>query len=278
MPAWQRKLARAKITEERLRDIIIESVREHLPSAIVRVTGPQDFEVSTESTKKVLVIHTGNAFLDLEPEWESRLELVERHVLGAVAAFEDMTTVRPPLSRNAIVPRIKDARFFETEEVDQDYLKSMKRIHLAADLYVTFAESTGEGFFFLTGNDLAPLQLTDQELLTVAVRNMGTRISPAEVCGSAPVYMVTCGGDYEACLLLDRELWVSLGFRVAGDPVAVAPAKDLLYFTGTDEPCGISRLVSLAEESTRNGLSYAITSTLITLRNGEWHPYDDCRY
>ncbi len=272
--SWQSKLASPTLTAEEFRDLLAERVRERLANVQIEITGPEDFRLAAPHRQSEVLVHTGNAYMDLGDEWEQRLEVLEGHLRSALHSWREANDEGPPVALDEIVPRLKDHLFFEQDEVDQDYLKALRRIHLAADVYVTFAQSTGEGFSFLTTSELVDLNLNDRELVAASVRNMRARMDDVECRGSGPVYMLSCGGNYEACLLLDTEIWTSVAALVDGDIVAAVPARDLLFFTGADSEIGLRELRQSVNRAMDGGLSYFVSDRLLRYRHGEWHEYD----
>ena len=66
------------------------------------------------------------------------------------------------------------------------------------------------------------------------MRNLRTRTPQARILTIVNgVWMVNAGGNFEASLLLDEEIWNNHRFRMAGGPVAAVPERDILL-AGTD--------------------------------------------
>lgn len=139
----------------------------------------------------------------------------------------------------------------------------------AGDLIVMYAEDLPEHYAFLSERKLAELGLDMEALHLLAIDNLAARVPPIQLHGSAPRFMITAGGNVEATLLLHPTLWESLADHLPGAPVALAPARDLLFVTSTEWEDGRAFLKEMAGKEFEDK-RHALSTSLFIRRNGAW--------
>jgi len=170
-----------------------------------------------------------------------------------------------------IVPVIKvvEHESPDMEHVDLPADESPVCNPFAADLIVMYAEDFPDRFAYLSKRRMRELGLTMDELHSLAVANLPNRVQKIELHGSAPRFMITAGGNFEATLLLHPTLWDDLSEHIPGSPMAVAPARDLLFVTSSEWEEGISFLREMAEKELEDK-RYSLSKCLLVRRNGGW--------
>ena len=139
---------------------------------------------------------------------------------------------------------------------------------VAEELFVVLARDCPDRIELLTVAERNELGQTDEELFVTAVRNVLGDLS-IQRHGDGPVWMLTAGGNYEASLLLHAGLWRDLASEVQGELLASVPCRDLIYYTGSDEPGGPELLARITERMHRAG-SYPISSALLHFTGSSW--------
>jgi uncharacterized protein YtpQ (UPF0354 family) len=224
--------------------------------------------------EEVLKAFGGNFFADCPEEFEERVAHVEHFVATMAMHMDEITEGRSACTPEEIVPIIKDARFLDQSDPQvAEGLKKMAFVPLVADLFVFYVQDKPQQLGFIQKEDLHKLGLSlNKELLDLAVSNLRKRLADIEVYGDGPLRMISCGGTFEASLLLESRIWDQLANDLHGDLLAAVPARDLMIVTGSQEPEGLSRLRQMIERVNRSGdLAYAITDTILVRRLGQWH-------
>ncbi|MGC4087411.1 MAG: hypothetical protein QM756_05885 [Polyangiaceae bacterium] len=85
------------------------------------------------------------------------------------------------------------------------------------------------------------------------------RILRAEV--QPGVHMLTCGGNYEASLILVPEVWAEIDPLLDGQRVVGIPNRDLLFVTGSNNRTGIAWMREVASAAPNN--AYPVFSELL---------------
>ncbi len=140
---------------------------------------------------------------------------------------------------------------------------------LAADLLIFYAEDLPETFAYVSRRRMEQLGLTLTTLHELAVSNLPNRIPPIDVHGEAPKRMVTCGGNFEAALLLHDALWDHAALNTSGEIMAIVPARDLLIFSDSAWEGAISFLSEHANKE-REEKRHLLSRCILVRRNGTW--------
>lgn len=144
------------------------------------------------------------------------------------------------------------------------------------ELFVVIARDCPDRIELLTSTERDELGGTDEELFVTAVKNVLGDLS-IQRHGDGPVWMLTAGGNYEASLLLHAGLWRDLSDQVHGELLVSVPCRDLVYYTGSDEPGGLALLQRITDRMHRSG-SYPISPSVLRFTGGSWEvaePLDD---
>ena len=129
-----------------------------------------------------------------------------------------------------------------------------------------------EKLAYLNPEELERLDVQNEELRPLAVRNLRGLLPGIEVHRGDLINMVTADGNYEASLLLFADLWEREREKLRGEPVAAVPARDLLLFADSANADAVSQLKQLAAKM-RAEATYALTDRLFVLREGRWLPF-----
>ena len=110
---------------------------------------------------------------------------------------------------------------------------------LAGDIWVIYAFNEPEMFAPVTSMDLARLHIPRDQLESLALKNLRAAIPPVTKATKAGWTMLTLpnsGGNFEASLMLLEDIWAEEQQHVAGELVAIVPARDVLSFTSSKNP------------------------------------------
>jgi uncharacterized protein YtpQ (UPF0354 family) len=140
---------------------------------------------------------------------------------------------------------------------------------LAADLIVLYAEDFPDRFVFVSKRRMEQLGLTAAELHALALRNLPSRLPEIQLHGEAPRHMLTCGGNFEATLLLHDGLWEALAETLPGPAMVVVPARDLLFVSGADWEGAHAFLSELAKKELEDK-RYALSQQVFVRKLNTW--------
>jgi len=143
---------------------------------------------------------------------------------------------------------------------------------LVVDLVVMYALDLPDRFQFISHRDLRNTGLTAEALHELALRNLPSRLPKLEIHGEPPRCMAIAGGNFEATLLLHDPLWDQLAEVMPGDLMAVAPARDLLFISGSGWPEAASFLGEVASKDLPDK-KYSLSRCVLIRRDGKWHPH-----
>ncbi|MCG2578118.1 hypothetical protein LZ012_14075 [Dechloromonas sp. XY25] len=139
----------------------------------------------------------------------------------------------------------------------------------AGDLIVMYAEDLPDRFAYLSKKRMRELGLNMDELHALAIQNLPNRIPEIQLHGSAPRFMLTAGGNFEATLLLHPTLWDSLAEHLPGTPMAVVPSRDLLFVTCLEWEEGPAFMKEMAEKELEDN-RYALSKLVFVRHNNSW--------
>ena len=209
--------------------------------------------------------------LDCESLWREvsddprAFEGLLRHRLSGLAE-----ALRPtPTRAESLFPLVKPVEFL-------DYLREQGfepvGEPLVDDLWIAYVLDQPRGMTYLSRDHHLPqLELAEGELRARAVANLWAAQDHVRVHGipGAGHLLLTCGGNYEASLLLVDELWERLAPHLRGDPVVSVPTRDVVAIVGSEDLDQLAQLALAAESIYEQG-SYPVWPNLLTRREGRW--------
>ncbi len=133
--------------------------------------------------------------------------------------------------------------------------------HLVACLAYDWPESVQS----VTSDNLEAWGVTVYEAMEVARRNLEEATSMYSKIGES-LYCFTSGDSYDASrlTLVDR----IQEFELAGKPVAMAPTREQLYVTGSEDELGLKMMAELAGQAL--GGPYTLSGIPLVLNDREW--------
>jgi len=243
----------------------IELMRRAVPSAKLSLVEEGHIR-AIDARNEEHNIFTENAWRDWhgETDLDAREEDFQHWVDGILATLLGESS-QPPLTREAIVPQVKDDVYL-AQFPNSDFSKE----HLAADLWIVYCADTEKSVWSIKTEELESLQLNKEELRSIAIENLLRVIPTIERHGDGSSYfMLTAGNVYCASLLLIDGIWDQQTSAVDGDIVAVVPCRDVLLFTGAKNKEALNAMRKTANELMQSS-SYLISSTFIRRSEGKW--------
>lgn len=143
-----------------------------------------------------------------------------------------------------------------------------------ADLILFYGFDQPSCFTMVAQRDLTRLALDKQRLHTIAIANLRRMIPQPKLHQISPdVFMLTCGGNFEAATLLLDEVWQQVSVMVSGDLVAAVPARDLVIFTGADNREGLAFMRSKVSHILETG-DHTLTRYFLVRSETGWRVYE----
>jgi uncharacterized protein YtpQ (UPF0354 family) len=145
---------------------------------------------------------------------------------------------------------------------------------LVADLILFYGFDQPNYFTMVAHRDLARLSLDKRRLHSIAVANLRRTIPQPELRQISPgVFMLTCGGNFEATTLLLDDVWQQVSAMVSGDLVVAVPARDIVIFTGTDNHDGLALMRSKVSHVLETG-DHTLTRHFLVRSDTGWRLYE----
>jgi uncharacterized protein YtpQ (UPF0354 family) len=265
--------SREKFTEE-----YAASLRSALPDVTVKITGPLEVRTVGKAGGETTCF-LENAYTDYKASPADKADVIKRytgsfvetlHSAGASDAI-DTTRIVPVIKDKAYLQEVKEslkARGVDVSKMNQVFEE------YNSELVIVYAEDTPSNMRYFNADDLKKTGLQLSDLRSLAVKNLLRLVPDIKFQGSDGTYMVTAGGDYEACLLLSRSLWEGGQMKVDGEYVVAIPSRDLLLVTGSENKAGIEKLREIAAKMTKEA-SHGLTPLLFIYRKGTFQVYNE---
>lgn len=138
-----------------------------------------------------------------------------------------------------------------------------------ADLLVGYQLLPEYGDRLVTVDDLETLDLRPRSLRRTAAENLEKQLDRVEIHGLPPVFTLSFEG-LEAALLTSDEVWASLEAQVEGEIVVGAPARDVMFVTGSQSQAGLEKIHRACERIFFAGHENLLSRHLIVRRQGVW--------
>jgi uncharacterized protein YtpQ (UPF0354 family) len=266
-PSAMDRLLEKNCSQDEFFLLYIKLLQERLPGHRFEMTGDSAVKITTPQGRDSTTF-MDNAWVQYSRDPQTRRDALERFVRTAVSLNEPSA----PPSPERIVAMIKDAQYLAVFK-DKDPNKVPYSEHLCGDLWIVYAEDLPERIRTVQLRELAEIGVSGSDIRELATQNLRKVMAPTKQHGDGPWYMLTAGGDYTASLLLFDSLWDGLAESVDGDVVAVVPARDVLFFTGSSSVEGLAAIRERSEKVLNSG-NYLISGTLLVRREGRWDVFN----
>jgi len=224
----------------------------------------ENLVIKTKKNGSEVAHYLDNAYTDYLQSPKELKDILKRYTSSA----EDTYKETEAFSMADIVPRIKSRHYLDEvigltdqEEIPFIYEK------LNEELYIFYGLDRDNSISYLTLKEFNDNNLVLDELRDIAVNNIHRIVNKIEAHGGEGFYFLAAGGDYEASLILDENIWIEQNFKVNGDFVFSVPSKDMLIITGSNDSENILKLKNIMT-NVLDGGSHLISDKLFTIENG----------
>lgn len=150
----------------------------------------------------------------------------------------------------------------DMDEVRADDLRSV-----GGDLVIDLCADDGGSPAIIAPQDLRDLGLDRTEALDLAAANLRRRSEPKFTALGPGVFVSGWGDGYDSSRLLFPETLESL--PVKGEPVAMAPVRDMLVVSGADDRNGLLMMAAAAAEALSTSAE-PLSAQPLRLHDGQW--------
>ena len=142
---------------------------------------------------------------------------------------------------------------------------------IGTDLCFLYVQDLPDRMRYLSVKDANEIEPDPQLRVDLAHANLTQTLNRIRILGDGPIYMVICGGNYEASLLCLPELWKVLDPLLDGDRLIAVPARDLLFVTGDASPLRRAQMMALTDPQT--DLAYPVSNGVYRWDKADetWH-------
>jgi uncharacterized protein YtpQ (UPF0354 family) len=281
------KLRSPNLAEEEFTEVMAEAVRERL-GASVQVADHLVLHVDTGESMAFQCNLRGLREKDLSeraPEkrqsvCESYLralrERVEEHrnERGEASAEVDPADLRPVIQSRTFVDQAGD------QYADAGLSAHLCADPLAADLCTVYVLDRPHSISLVSSQHLDLLEMTQEEMAEVARDNLREAFGKTELDvmtlenEGVTTYRLTAEGLLASSLPLVPEVPEQFASRVAGDLVAVVPARDELFVAGSEHHADVAILRMMGEKLFGED-RHPVSRSLIAWRGGSWESCEE---
>jgi hypothetical protein len=218
--------------------------------------------------------YLGNAFQDYAGARPGQEEAVlHRHASG-VATYPSMEMAEQfEEARPFLLPRVKPRFIHALSLIDNDGPSHKMRLWhqpLGGHLALSLAYDLPRALACVPDNRLTTWGVTGEEAFAIACANL-RRLSTKPFDSPTPGVFVSAWGDSSgASRIALTELIRDL--KVKGSHVAIAPNRDTLIVTGSEDHAGLRVMLRLAERAIQK--AYRVSGVTIRLHDCQWEPFE----
>lgn len=267
---------RGRISKPEFHKRFIEATKADSPHLQVRESDKDVLDVIIEGLANYdnVIVSLHRAYAEFEKEPEACDEILQRWVKSQ----QYFVRPRAVVSEN-IVPMLRAREYLRQyyalydEPVATGSSRDLLYDDYNSELIAVYVEKTEGAIHFLDASHLATLGLTRAELRNLAYRNLIARTPTREILSTAGVRMVSVGGNFEATMLLDDDIWLDRNLADLDPLIVAVPDRNTLIAATDASAASIWHLAYMAR-----GLAvqeqYPITSKLFARRGSRFELLD----
>jgi uncharacterized protein YtpQ (UPF0354 family) len=255
--------------QELFAQIFIEVLRQRGVDSEVTLD-PKEFRlIVRDGRAKGSFLYLYNAYADYcKAERGDRPDVLDTYVQAAIMSMADALTI----TQDSLLPVVRGRAFFEfvalMEAVDNPTRKrDWRGTSIGSDIVAVIASDSVENIAFLTRGEIADLGLSDSQALDIAMGNLRSMTDERWLEIGPGLYRSLWNDDYDSSRLLLVDMIGRL--KLKGNPVALAPDRNLLLVTGAEDTDGLLRMAEIGKK-TLDETTRPLSAQAITLVNGRW--------
>ena len=143
--------------------------------------------------------------------------------------------------------------------------------HFVGDLHLRYVFDDPKFMIALRGHDLKRLDVTRDELPTLAASNFRRLYPKLTVIQPTPgLGVVTQGGELEPTVMLDGLFWEQQTAALGGQVIAAVPSRNEVVFTRREPKQNVELLKHLVMQQYENARERALSRTVFAWRYFRW--------
>jgi hypothetical protein len=248
---WRGRIARADFRRR-----FIDAVLAAAP-ALQCTAGPDDdLDVRIEGAGEFTDVRVSleRAYAEFEKDPGDCEEILARWV----RSIDHLWLPPAPLDLKNIVPMIKDRSWLAVQAGPGE--DSFWADDYNEELVVVYAEHH-KRFSYPPRSYFLAAGVRPEQIRELALQNLRERTPDREIGAINGAWMITAGGNFEASLLLDEDLWNDPKFSESGTLLVSVPERDGIFACTDDSVAAVWNLAIMASHGVRTQ-PYPITSRL----------------
>lgn len=237
-----------------------------------RIKGRLEVEM-TYSGGGTSTAYLDNAYMNYLSDPEELDVIIETYISALTKNSND---AKANIDKANIFPVIKDSGYINhiTELMSEDELPFFYE-KLNDVLYILYAIDTPSSIKFIPKEDIANLDVKEEELRDLSMSNLMNAIESLQIKGDpSTISMIVADGTYEASFLIYDALWTKENFPVKGDIVVYVPSRDVVIVTGSEDTDSIETVKGIVHNP-ENQWPHSVTKTGFIRKDEKWLKFHD---
>lgn len=215
-----------------------------------------------------------NAYMNYLSDPEELDVIIEAYISALTKSSSD---AKANMDKANIFPVIKDSGYINhiTELMSEDGELPFFYEKLNNVLYILYAIDTPSSIKFMPKEDIANLDVKEEELRNLSMSNLMNAIESLQIKGDpSTISMVVADGTYEASFLIYDALWTKETFPVKGDIVVYVPSRDVVIVTGSEDADSLATVKGIVHNP-ENKWPHAVTNIGFIRKENKWVKFHD---
>lgn len=236
-----------KLTEEQFTNEYLKKIAKEYPKVNYKVKEP--LTIIAKIGNEELLHYLDNSYKEYNLDPENLDEILKRYISSSA----DLYQKNQEIDIHKIIPIIKPSSYFD--EIKQSGIEADDFVweDYNEDLIIMYGEDEEKNISYFSKEEFLKLNIEKDTLLSFAISNLRNLIPDIRKVGELGNYGLSAGGDYEASLILFKNLWTKDNFDVDGDITISIPNKDLVFITGSNNEAYIKKLKETTNEHYTTG-------------------------
>lgn len=218
--------------------------------------------------------YLNNAYMNYLSDPEELDVIIEAYISALTKSSSD---AKANIDKANIFPVIKDSGYINhiTELMSEDGELPFFYEKLNNVLYILYAIDTPSSIKFMPKEDIANLDVKEEELRNLSMSNLMNAIESLQIKGDpSTISMVVADGTYEASFLIYDALWTKETFPVKGDIVVYVPSRDVVIVTGSEDADSLATVKGIVHNP-ENKWPHAVTNIGFIRKENKWVKFHD---
>lgn len=211
------------------------------------------------------LVELGNLFANVRTAGGAALDDIEAFLAGAVRVATGPVADHDVMFRLMAAPspvRVQVAMDGRPHELE------LASVAVGDELSAVFVRDTPTSMQYIEAGELAGMQRSAAELVTLAGENLMRSLPRIHIRGEGPLFMIIAGGNYECSLAVLPSFWDAMEPLLDAPALVAMPARDLCLIV-PDRDGLLEQL--RAHVDGLGELAYALTNTIHRVRDhGRW--------